>query len=64
MHGTAVESLSTGHHDFAGDGDLAEDERLARSEEKKWPVGSAISVMIAINVLLWIAMYLGVQKLL
>ena len=58
MRGTAVEPLSSGHHDLAGDA------RLARSEEKKWPVGSAILVMIAINVLLWTAMYLGVQKFL
>ena len=58
MHGTATEPLSTGHHDLAGD------ERLPRSEEKKWPVGSTISVMIAINVLLWTAMYFGVQEFL
>ena len=57
MHGTAAEPLSSEHHD------LARGERLARSEEK-WPDSSVILVMIAINVLLWTAMYLGVQKIL
>ncbi len=58
MHGNAVESQSSGHHDLVGD------ERLAQAEEKKRPVSYAILVMIAINVLLWTAMYFGVQNFL
>ncbi len=56
MRGTAVESQSSGHHDFVGE------ERLAQAEETKRPVSSSVLVMIAINVLLWTAVYFGVQK--
>ncbi len=58
MRGTAVESQSSGHHDCVGE------ERLAQAEEKKRPVSSAVLVMIAISVLLWAAVYFGVQKFL
>ena len=58
MHETAVDPFTSEHHDFAGE------EYLARSQEKKWPVGSAILLMIAINALLWTAIYLGVQQIL
>ncbi len=58
MPGNAVESQSSGDHDLVGD------ERLAQAEEKKRPVSSAVLVMIAINVLLWTAVYFGVQKFL
>ncbi len=58
MHGTAVELLSSEHHDPAGDA------HLARSEERKWPVGSAISLTIAISALLWSAIYFSVQPFL
>jgi hypothetical protein len=56
MHDPAVETPSPGHHG------LADNERAARSAEKKSPVGSTILVMIVINVLLWAAMYWGVQR--
>ncbi len=56
MHDTAVETPSPGRQD------LADNERTGRSVEKKSPVGSTIPVMIAINVLLWAAMYWGVQR--
>ncbi len=58
MHGTAVEPLSSEHHDLAGDA------HLTRSEAGKWSVGSAISLTIAITVLLWSAIYLSVQPFL
>ncbi len=58
MHGNAVEPLSSGHHDIAGDA------HLARSQERKWSVGSAILLMIAINALLWSAIYFGVEQFL
>ncbi len=58
MQDTAVEPLSSGHQDVAGD------ERLARPEERKWSVGPAILFMIAINVLLWGAIYFTVQRFL
>ena len=58
MRGTAVEPLSSGHHDLAGD------EHLARSQERKWSVGSSILLAIAINALLWGAIYFSVQQFL
>jgi hypothetical protein len=58
MHGTAVDPLSSGHHD------VAEDARLARAQERKWPVGSTILLMIAISAFLWAAIYLGAQQVL
>ncbi len=58
MHDTAVEPLSSGHHDLTGDA------HLPRSEERKWSVGSAISLTIAISALLWGAINFGVQRIL
>lgn len=58
MHGTAVEPLSSGHHDLAGD------EHLARPEERKWSVGSAIWLATAISALLWGAIYFSVRQFL
>ena len=58
MHDTAVEPLSSGHHDLAGDA------HLARSEERKWSVGSSISLMVAISALLWSAIHYSLQQFL
>ena len=57
MHGTAFEPLSSEHHD------LAREERLARSEEGKWSVGSSIFLMISVSALLWSAIFFSVQQL-
>ncbi len=58
MHGTAFEPLSSGHNDLAGDA------HRARSMQRKWSVGSSISLTIAISALLWSAIYFSVQKFL
>ncbi len=58
MHGTAVEPQSSGHYRPAGEA------HLVRPEERKWSVGSAILLTIAISALLWSAIYFSVQRLL
>ena len=57
MHDSTFEHLSSEHHD------LAREERLARSEEKRWSVGSSIFLMISVSAFLWIAIYFSAQQL-
>ncbi len=58
MHGTGVEPLSSGRDDLAGDA------HLARSEERKWSVGSAILLTFAISALLWSGIFFSIQQFL
>ncbi len=57
MRGTTVKPRSSVHPDLAGD------EYLARSEERKWTFASTILLIVAINTFLWTATYLGLRQL-
>ena len=56
MHGSTFEHLSSERHDLAGE------ERLVRSEEEKWSVGSSIFLTISVSTFLWIAIYFSAQQ--
>lgn len=58
MHGSAFEPLYSGQNDRAGD------EHLARQEDRKWSVGSAVLLTTGINALLWGAIIFSVRQFL
>ncbi len=58
MHSSAFEPL------YSGQNDRAVGEHLARPEDRKWAIGSAVLLTIGINALLWGAIYFGVRQFL